>query len=103
MVQAPHHHRAGDRYHVTIDVTLPGLSITRTHLSKHNPGHQDAYVAVREAFDTAQRRLRHQTQRRRELPLHRAGRRTDGLNLDGASALVNDVGGTADAIVNGDQ
>lgn len=81
-VEAPHrHHHKGKAYQVRIDLTLPGgelvidhtpkrlqakklehLSETNTELTEvHEPSkhaaHEDAYVAIRDAFNAATRRL----------------------------------------------
>jgi ribosomal subunit interface protein len=53
MVEAPHrHHRQGIRYLVRIDITTPGAEL----VIKRQP-HEDIYVAVRDAFDAARRKL----------------------------------------------
>lgn len=53
MVEVPHrHHRQGMRYLVRIDITTPGAEI----VIKRQP-HEDIYVAVRDAFDAARRKL----------------------------------------------
>jgi cold shock CspA family protein len=76
MVEIPHqHHRRGKRFHIRIDLTLPGGEI----VVKHEPSlhgavqqtetekrrkeqevaapHKDAYVAIRDAFKTTRRQL----------------------------------------------
>jgi cold shock CspA family protein/ribosome-associated translation inhibitor RaiA len=90
LVEAPHrHHRKGKLYHVRIDLTLPGGEIVVKHEPKrltdtparvqgapevmvsetHEPGkyaaHRDIYVAIRDAFDAARRRLQDYARRRR--------------------------------------
>lgn len=58
-VEAPHeHHRKGKLFHVSIDLTLPGaeLLVTRGH-NHQSHAHEDVYVAIRDAFDAAKRRL----------------------------------------------
>lgn len=52
-----HHHRKGRLYRIRIDLTVPGgeLVINRDHHDKH--GHEDFYVALRDAFQAAERRL----------------------------------------------
>jgi ribosomal subunit interface protein len=53
MVEAPHrHHRQGIRYLVRINITTPNTEI----VIKRQP-HEDIYVAVRDAFDAARRKL----------------------------------------------
>ncbi|MDP2832234.1 MAG: HPF/RaiA family ribosome-associated protein [Pseudomonadota bacterium] len=58
-VEAPHeHHRKGKLFHVSVDLTLPGaeLLVTRGH-NHQSHAHEDVYVAIRDAFDAAKRRL----------------------------------------------
>ncbi|MGE5246123.1 MAG: HPF/RaiA family ribosome-associated protein [Betaproteobacteria bacterium] len=84
LVELAHrHHEAGNRYHVRIDLTIPGeeIVITReaglhatardveaTKSAKEDevdPERKHAYVAVREAFDAARRRLQDAARRQR--------------------------------------
>ncbi|UZR27213.1 HPF/RaiA family ribosome-associated protein [Methylococcus mesophilus] len=58
MVEASHrHHHQGNVYHVRIDLTVPGheLAVSRDPGLDH--AHEDAYVAIRDAFDAARRQL----------------------------------------------
>lgn len=51
------HHHQGTIYEVKIDLTVPGeeLVVGREHGKNH--AHEDAYVAVRDAFDAMRRKL----------------------------------------------
>ena len=80
---AQRHHEAGNRYHVRIDLTVPGEEIVVAHEptlhataqdvdaekvtreSETDPERKHAYVAVREAFDIARRQLQDYTRRLR--------------------------------------
>ena len=80
---AQRHHEAGNRYHVRIDLTVPGEVIVVAHdASLHatdqdirlakatkqdetDPERKHAFVAVREAFDIARRRLQDYARRQR--------------------------------------
>lgn len=80
---AQRHHEAGNRYHVRIDLTVPGEEILVAHeaslhataqdvdvekLTKEaepDPERKHARVAVREAFDIARRRLQDYARRQR--------------------------------------
>jgi len=89
-VEAPHRrHRKGKRYRVRIDITAPGgeLVINRAprrihepdleqskaplheQLENHEPSkqaaHEDIYVAIRDAFDAARRKLQDYARRQR--------------------------------------
>jgi cold shock CspA family protein len=77
------HHEAGNRYHVRIDLTVPGEEIVVSHEASLHATDQDihlakatkqdeaeperkhALVAVHEAFDAARRRLQDYARRRR--------------------------------------
>lgn len=76
-------HEAGNRYHVRIDLTVPGEEILVKHEASQrararalrldklprgeepDPGHKYARVAIREAFDVARRRLQDYARRQR--------------------------------------
>ncbi len=58
VVEAKHHrHHKGNLYHVRIDITTPRneLVVSREHHDEH--AHEDAYVAIRDAFNAAIRQL----------------------------------------------
>lgn len=77
------HHEAGNRYHVRIDLTVPGEEILVKHEASQrararalgldklprseepDPVHKYALVAIREAFDLARRRLQDYARRHR--------------------------------------
>lgn len=59
VVEAPHEHKSqGKLFHVRIDLTVPGgeLLVSRGH-HHQSQAHEDVYVALRDAFDVAKRRL----------------------------------------------
>jgi cold shock CspA family protein len=76
-------HEAGNRYHVRIDLTVPGEEIVIAHdanlhataeafesakavkADELDPAHKHARVAIREAFDVARRRLQDFARRQR--------------------------------------
>lgn len=71
MVEAPHrHHHKGNLYHVRVDLTLPGKEIVITRDPKRHAAHEDLYVAIRDAFDGARRRLEDYVRRRRQQVKH---------------------------------
>lgn len=51
------HHHQGNLFHVRIDVVLPGKEIVVNRAPTLHHAHEDAYVAVRDAFDAARRQL----------------------------------------------
>jgi ribosome-associated translation inhibitor RaiA len=89
---AGHHHRAGNRYHVRIDLSVPGEDIHIHHgtspraiarakdrpatlkQDEPDPEHRHAKVALRKAFDVARRRLQDYVRlRRRDVKAHTRG------------------------------
>lgn len=77
-VEAPHrHHHKGKLYVVRLQIRIPGggeIVINRAGPQDH--AHEDPYVALRDAFDAAERKLEDAVRRRdhrakqHELPLH---------------------------------
>jgi len=72
VVEAPHRrHHQGKLYHLRIDLTVPDgeLAVTRERAEHH--AHEDVYVAIRDAFDAAQRQLEDYARRhRRDVKFH---------------------------------
>lgn len=76
-VDAPHrHHAQGNLFTVTVDVRLPGGEVIASRDSGVNHAHEDAYVALRDAFKAARRRVQDHVRVQRgktkahEAPLH---------------------------------
>jgi ribosomal subunit interface protein len=64
-VQAPHHHHhQGQLYDVRIQVRVPGKDIVVNREGSNNHAYEDVYVALRDAFEAAARRLEDHAQRR---------------------------------------
>lgn len=59
------HHNKGNLYHVRIDITVPDGEIVVSREPKEHQAHQDAYVAVRDAFDAARRQLEQYVEKRK--------------------------------------
>jgi cold shock CspA family protein len=58
LIRAPNHRRTKGRlYHVSIDLTAPGHEIVINRDSPQDQSHEDVYVAIRDAFEAAARRL----------------------------------------------
>lgn len=67
-VEQPHkHHHQGTLFAVKIDLGVPGNSIIvdRTHNQDH--AHEDAYVAVRDAFNAAEKQLKSYVEKMKQL------------------------------------
>jgi cold shock CspA family protein/ribosome-associated translation inhibitor RaiA len=69
IVEAPHkHHHQGGLFEVRMDITVPDsqIAIRRSHPNHHS--HEDAYVALRDAFRAARRQLEDYERERRASP-----------------------------------
>ncbi len=66
-VHAPprHHHKRG-RYEVRIEIALRGEDLVVSHDGRLDHAHEDAFVALRDAFDAAERRLEGRLRSRRD-------------------------------------
>jgi cold shock CspA family protein len=57
-IEAPHRHgHHGKIYRVSIDIHVPGAEIAVSNAHELNHAHEDIYVALRDSFDAAGRRL----------------------------------------------
>lgn len=88
VVEAPHRrNNKGRLYSVRIDLTLPGAEIVVNREPQLNHAHEDVYVAIRDAFNAAQRRIQDYIRRRRgQVKAHEApghGRVTRLFPLEG--------------------
>ena len=59
-------HLQGNLFTIRIDLNLPGHEILVGHMPGDNHAHEDAHVAVRDAFDSARRLLEDHMRRRRD-------------------------------------
>ena len=66
VVETRHHRHQGNLYHVRIDLTLPGHEIVVGREPALHHAYEDVYVAVRDAFDAAGRRLKDYVRRRNQ-------------------------------------
>ncbi len=58
IAEAHRQHNKGTQFHVRVDLTVPDGEIVVNREPEVNHAHEDAYVAIRDAFDAAQRQLR---------------------------------------------
>jgi len=66
IVERPHgHHHHGQLYHVRIDLTVPGGELVIRRDPKEHHAHEDPYVAVRDAFKAARRKLQDYSRKQR--------------------------------------
>lgn len=59
------HHEHGNLHEVRIDLTVPGEEIVVTREPKEHTEYKDVHVAIRDAFDSARRRLEDYVRRQR--------------------------------------
>lgn len=65
-ISAPHRHsHKGHIYHVQIRMHVPGGDVFVNTDSENNRAHEDAYVAIRDAFEAARRQLEDFTDQQR--------------------------------------
>lgn len=77
VVEAPHRrHQKGTLYDIRIDLTLPGKEVVVTRSGPLDHAHEDAHVAIRDAFLAATRQVEDHMRKRRgqtkahETPTH---------------------------------
>jgi cold shock CspA family protein/ribosome-associated translation inhibitor RaiA len=57
-IEAPHRHgNKGKLYTVAVNIQMPGAEIVVSRQGPRDHGHEDVYVAIRDAFDAARRQL----------------------------------------------
>jgi cold shock CspA family protein len=74
VIEAPHkHHHQGCLYTVHLDITSPSVEIAVTRDQHDRHAHEDAHIALRDAFRAAERQLEQHVQKlRRETKEHDA-------------------------------
>jgi ribosome-associated translation inhibitor RaiA len=66
LIERPHQRQhQGQRIHVRVTLSVPGPDIVVSHDPSLDGAHEDAYVAVRDAFRSARRQLVEHVQRER--------------------------------------
>lgn len=66
VLEEPHkHHAKGNLFHVRIRLTVPGDEIVVSREPKEHATHEDAYLAINDAFKEVTRQLESYVQRRR--------------------------------------
>lgn len=61
----PKQHNKGIMYHITIDITVPDVEIIVNHDPQLNHAHEDVYVAIHDAMNSARRQLEEYDMKRR--------------------------------------
>ena len=90
VVESQHrHHHKGNLYHVRVTLTVPGQELVASRDPEKHQAHEDAYVAVRDAFDAVRRQLEDYARKLRgdvkqhALPAHGRISNSIGLPLAG--------------------
>lgn len=66
VIEAPHRHQnKGKLYSVRVDISVPGKDVIVDRAKPADHAHEDVYVAIRDAFNAATRRLEDQTRKLR--------------------------------------
>ncbi len=66
IVEAPHRHQhKGKLYWIHLDITVPDGEIVVNRNPSKKTSHEDVYVAIRDAFNAARRRLEDHARRKR--------------------------------------
>lgn len=87
VLDSPHNnHHKGKVYSVTIEIHTPALEVRVNQDQHDNQAHEDLYVAIRDAFNVAERQLKSVDKKHRATPLHKE---IDALALD-EEMLVED-------------
>ena len=102
-------HHKGNLFRVRIALGMPGKELTVTHTGPKDHAHEDVYVAIRDAFDAAVRRLEDRVRTRRgevkthEVPLHGTVR---AIDHEGGFGFVDTAAGEVyfhrNSVVEGD-
>ena len=71
VLDSPHnHHHKGKVYSVSIEIHTPQIEV-RVNQDQHDKqAHEDLYVAIRDAFNVAERQLRSVDKKHRATPVH---------------------------------
>jgi ribosomal subunit interface protein len=79
VIEVPHrHHHQGNIHHVQINLTIPGGELVVNRQPPAQQTHEDLHVAIRDAFESAERQLKDYAQQRRgEIKTHAGGERDD--------------------------
>lgn len=87
VLDSPHkNHHKGKVYHVGIEAVIPNHDIVINHEQHDKHSHEDIYVAVRDAFNALERRLKAVYQKQRRMD------RGNGKLLQGLQSVYETTG-----------
>jgi ribosomal subunit interface protein len=71
VLDSPHNHRnKGKVYSVTLEIRTPNREIVVNQDQHDNHAHEDMYVAIRDAFNAAERQIKSVDKKHRKTPIH---------------------------------
>ncbi|MDA8671947.1 ribosome-associated translation inhibitor RaiA [Gammaproteobacteria bacterium] len=74
VLDSPHnHHHKGKVYSVSIEIHTPQIEVRVNQEQHDKQAHEDLYVAIRDAFNVAERQLRSVDKKHRATPIHELG------------------------------
>mgnify|MGYP002265600495 CR=1 FL=1 len=83
-MDCPHNnHHKGKVYSVTLEIHTPVLEVRVNQDQHDNHAHEDLYVAIRDAFNVAERQLKSVDKKHRATPLHKE---IEAMSLDAEDA-----------------
>lgn len=75
VLDSPHNnHHKGKVYSVGLEVHTPNLEVIVNQDQHDNHAHEDLYVAIRDAFNAAERQLKSVDKKHRSTPPHKGSR-----------------------------
>lgn len=84
VLDCPHNnHHKGKVYSVTLEIHTPVLEVRVNQDQHDNHAHEDLYVAIRDAFNVAERQLKSVDKKHRATPLHKE---IEAMSLDAEGA-----------------
>ncbi|HBN13621.1 ribosome-associated translation inhibitor RaiA [Pseudohongiella sp. SYSU M77423] len=87
VLDSPHNnHHKGKVYSVTLELHTPNKPVVVTQEQHDNHAHEDLYVAIRDAFNAAERQLKSVDKKHRKEAIHKMPEAVD----DGMGDLADD-------------
>ncbi len=87
VLDSPHNnHHKGKVYSVTLELHTPNKEVVVTQEQHDNHAHEDLYVAIRDAFNAAERQLKSVDKKHRKQAVHKNPDAVD----DGMDGVVDD-------------
>ena len=91
VLEAPHNnHHKGKVYHVGVEAFIPNHDIVVNHEQHDKHSHEDIYVAIRDAFNAIERRIKavYKKQRRVDRTGGKTMGKADVINVDAVTGMA---------------